>query len=228
MTQEIYEKFIDLVTNKIDVIIKKELKDWICPDFSTTTKMDILNSQVVFMNTMKSFFTYYCKFKCGLSEVIMEGTEEDWSKLIEKIKKLKDFDDENLNEWSDTLVYVLEEFVNFKKGKVNEDFWQRICSYKHGGSDTPSHGGWFTVFNAFDSDGKYLLEPLKTIKENGKFALIKESKFSKCEVLVPIIVVNPDGEEFNVTLFSGIPYSQYDEDNKCIQPVSEFAIIWDK
>lgn len=223
MTEDTYKEFIELVTNLLDESINDKLKDWIIPSFSTTKDIDVFNSKIAFMNTMKSYFTYICNFKCGLSSITLDGTLKDYQDLVDKVKKLCEFKKDVLSEWTSTLLYVLEEFVNFKKGNINENFWQTICTYKSGGSGPAKHGGWFTVFSPFDKKGNYLLNSLKEIKKDNIFTMISESSFVGSEVCVPMLVKNDDGTVYDVTLYAGIAFTKYE--NKCLEPVSDMAII---
>lgn len=55
-------------------------------DFTTTTKIYKIISTSLIMNSFKNFFDY-TRFMagCGINNVYMAGTREDWSKMIKKL-----------------------------------------------------------------------------------------------------------------------------------------------
>jgi hypothetical protein len=44
------------------------------------------------MDAMKSFFEYSVSTMCGIPEITLEGTPEDWRKIEEKTKALAKYD----------------------------------------------------------------------------------------------------------------------------------------
>ena len=59
-------------------IVDPELREWIIPDFSTTTRDDRVVASVLMMGTLQKYFSYTLSIVCGLPSVTLLGTEEDW------------------------------------------------------------------------------------------------------------------------------------------------------
>jgi len=142
--------------------IKKHMKDpsvtaWITPDFTTTTDTDRVAASIAAMATFQAYFSFTCHIMCGLPSVELLGTEEDWLKLAERVKRIPEFDagDGHLKEWAEMLGPVIDEIVATKQGKSNMDWWQRIANYEGGGSGPTYISGWITVFAAFSCTGKW-------------------------------------------------------------------------
>ena len=57
------------------------VRDWIIPNFTTTTDNDVMVSSVVMMAAMQSYFSYKFCLRCGIPNVTLLGTPEDWIKL---------------------------------------------------------------------------------------------------------------------------------------------------
>ena len=53
----------------------------------------------------------------------MEGTLEDWEKILKKTKDLSKY---NLKEWVENLEPILLKNIETKKGKIDKDFWKKI------------------------------------------------------------------------------------------------------
>ena len=90
------------------------------------------------MNTFKEYFSFICKTSCGIPEIKLEGTVDDWKQLCERALGLAQFD---LQWWIDPLKIILDQFVAAKEGHVNKDFWSSIYKVRHGSGD-PYISGW--------------------------------------------------------------------------------------
>ncbi len=122
--------------------------DLLLPAFSTTGGVERAAAQVVLLDAMQSFFKYEFYTLCGIPQVVLEGTAEDWEKLAERTRGLGRF---GLSWWLEALTPILDEFVAAARGRVNGRFWQSI--YKlDGGSGGPYTSGWITAFFPYLKD----------------------------------------------------------------------------
>ncbi|KAH9129566.1 hypothetical protein AeMF1_000382 [Aphanomyces euteiches] len=135
-------------------LVDPALSEWILPSFSTTTDNDKIVGSVVMMATMKKYFSFRFKNACGLPNVTLLGTVEDWEDIRARVDKLADFG-EDLIEWTCMLSGILDEFVLSAKGTVNVEFWKRICHHVGEGSGTTYVCGWISVFALFNQDGQW-------------------------------------------------------------------------
>jgi len=149
-------------------LVRRNLKDvtvaqWVLPSFSTTTPDDIVTSGAVLMATLKNYFTYKLGLiLCGVPEVTILGTVEDWQDIRQRVQKLSDFDvdgQRTLQMWSLLLDRVLENFVEVKSGgPVNTAFWDNLARHDHhveGCTRATTLSGWITVFSVFDTKGRW-------------------------------------------------------------------------
>ena len=122
----ISRKFSDLIAKNT----KDSVREWVEPDFSTTTAHDRFVGGVLLMGAMKNYFSYGLRTMCGIPCVEMEGTLEDWTKLRLKIDRFKKYGEDakspELVKWHRILVPIFDEFVQSFKGEINPDFWQRL------------------------------------------------------------------------------------------------------
>ena len=89
--------FGTIANRMVDEQIVKWLRDpslaeWLIPNFSTTTPKDRIVCSVSLMATMQNFFDYKFTLKCGIPNVTLLGTPEDWGMLREKIDRLVEFE----------------------------------------------------------------------------------------------------------------------------------------
>jgi len=109
-------------SDKIGECIGKK-KDLLVSSFSTTGVIEKATSEIVLMDTMKRYIDYWCITKCGIPEITLLGTVEDWEQICERALALSEF---KCEEWIGALIVVLDEFVKAAKGNVNKSFWQRF------------------------------------------------------------------------------------------------------
>jgi hypothetical protein len=135
---EVFDEF----TWQIRGHIGEATHDLLLPAFSTTGIVEKAAAQVVLLDAMQSFFEYEFYTMCGIPQIVLEGTGDDWEKLAQKTRDLGRFD---LAWWTETLAPLLDKFVAAARGGVDLRFWQSI--YKlDGGSGGPYTTGWITAF----------------------------------------------------------------------------------
>ncbi|CAL8133301.1 unnamed protein product [Orchesella dallaii] len=142
-----------LRTISYDHMVDSQVRDWVMPNFSTTTDNDRVTIGVIFMASMKKYFDYSARAACGIPYVTLDGTVQDYLNILGRLEKLKDYE---LQRWYDLLHPVIRQFVEAKSGKVDEAFWKSIVNV-NGGSGRYYITGWITAFCVFDSDGNWQL-----------------------------------------------------------------------
>jgi len=151
-----YARFARQMTNELKKHIKRpDVIDWIVPQFSTTTYTDVVVGSVIAMSSMKKYFKMTFYSLCGIPEVTLLGTPDDWKMIHGKISLLREFGP-ICQKWAEMLAPVTENFYLSSIGKVDVDFWQRVCSYKYAnGSGSNILSGWITTFCVFSDKGKW-------------------------------------------------------------------------
>ncbi|KAI0014157.1 hypothetical protein F4779DRAFT_209206 [Xylariaceae sp. FL0662B] len=136
-----------------------ELRQWIQPAFTTTTKVDQAVASVIFMGAMQKYFTYSWGTRCGIPAVTLLGEEGDWLRIRERAERLSTFGSEP-NRWLRTLRPVLDGFLTTFRQPESEAarrFWQGICDeHVPNGSGSVTYSGWITAFCFWDEGGRCL------------------------------------------------------------------------
>lgn len=148
--EEIFPQF----TTQIAQYSGEELINILTSDFSTTTAVEKIASEITIMEAMEPYFEFVVmRLICGIPEITLQGTTEDWQKLLEKTEKLGDYD---LHWWTKELEPLLEEFVNASKGDIDKKFWRNMFKYhsqkQYGAPEVID--GWIVKFFPYDKDGK--------------------------------------------------------------------------
>jgi hypothetical protein len=116
------KEIIEELVEKISQTVGSQLVDALTPNFSTTTNESLIAGKVSIMSAFKRYFRYHMgMLVCGIPYILLEGTLEDWEKILEKLKFLSKYEFSNKKMEKD-----IKEIINTKKGKINLDFWRKI------------------------------------------------------------------------------------------------------
>jgi Domain of unknown function (DUF4419) len=94
-------------------------------NFSTTTPTIRTASHVVMMDTFQKYFDYSGRCICGIPDITLLGTVEDWQSIYERVQSMAHY---NLQWWTERLLPICQEFTNTAAGKPSLEFWR--CIYK--------------------------------------------------------------------------------------------------
>ncbi|KAK4159265.1 hypothetical protein QBC43DRAFT_381980 [Cladorrhinum sp. PSN259] len=134
------------------------LKDWILPNFSTTTQNDVMTANILMMGLMKAYFRFEGGIICGLPSVTLLGSREDWVKLQQKLERLPEFGKEPA-EYYARLRPIFKRFVNTFDAPDSEEttgFWNSIVFASHSsvcGAAPLDISGWITGFLYWNDQG---------------------------------------------------------------------------
>jgi hypothetical protein len=156
----------DMVKRLRENITDQALCDWILPAFSTTTENDRVVGSSVLMASMKAYFDYKMELSCGIPEVTLLGTPDDWDLVHRRVAKLRSYG-EHCAEWAGMLENVTGKIAQSALGDVPADFWQRICDYRPTGSGPTYLSGWISAFCVFDEHGQWQGAERKVTTWNG-------------------------------------------------------------
>ncbi|MFA6706031.1 MAG: DUF4419 domain-containing protein [Bacteroidales bacterium] len=149
-----WENIFSQLTSQIAKYTGEELINTLSSNFSTTTPIEKIASEITVMEAMDPYFEFVATYVvCGIPEITLEGTTKDWEKILEKTKKLSDY---NLRWWTKELEPILKEFINASKGKINKRFWRNMFKYhsqkEYGAPNIID--GWIIKFFPYGKDGK--------------------------------------------------------------------------
>jgi hypothetical protein len=117
-------------------------------DFSTTGAIERTASQVILMSAMRQFFRYAVGSLCGIPEITLAGTVEDWVAIR---RRAAAFDDFELGWWLEQLDPVLATFEATARGSIDVELWRKFykAEYESGGERSY---GWFNALFAYVGD----------------------------------------------------------------------------
>lgn len=135
---------IDEFSEKIKENTRANLCDVMQADFSTTTKISRVASQIVILDATKSYFKLVVRGGCGIPEIRLQGDKSDWQRIKckanELIKIIPAF-----KTWIASVNEIIDHFVDAFDDKIDKLFWKSIFLYG-GESGSPSLTGWLISF----------------------------------------------------------------------------------
>ena len=138
-----WEETFSEFSSQIRSHIGEKTHDLLVPNFTTTGPTEKAASEIVMMNAFKQYFDYSMCTMCGIPEVILKGTVDDWKQLRDRALGLAQFE---LQWWISVLEPVLDQLVATSEGHVDKKFWSSLYKLS-GGSGGPYISGWIlTLF----------------------------------------------------------------------------------
>jgi hypothetical protein len=133
---EAFSVFSDAVAAQIG-----RQRDLVVCDFSTTGPCERAASEIVLLDAMQSYFNYDVLTLCGIPEITLEGTVDDWRAIRRRAHALEEYE---LAWWTAALGPVLDELVATAEGRVDTAFWRTFFKHQDG-SGGPWVRGWINV-----------------------------------------------------------------------------------
>lgn len=124
MTEEDWKIiFLDFVS-QISEYTGKDVKNTLKPEFTTTTPVSLAVGQLTIMATMKHYFNYKVfVIGYGFPHITIEGSIEDWTKIVDKLSNLAKYQFEL---FTGKIISNINEIIETKKGYINNEFWKRM------------------------------------------------------------------------------------------------------
>lgn len=133
---EVFGQFSDAIAEHIG-----RQRDLVVCDFSTTGPCERAASEIVLMDALQQYFKYELWTRCGIPEVTLEGTVEDWISIRRRVRALDEYE---LSWWTRALEPIIDQLIAAAGGRVDVGFWERMFK-EVGGSGGPYVTGWINV-----------------------------------------------------------------------------------
>ncbi|WP_299680364.1 DUF4419 domain-containing protein [uncultured Dokdonia sp.] len=181
--EEVFPEF----TKKIAQILQDDVYHNVILEFSTSTKKEINAFEIAFMDAMSNYFDYEFISLCGIPEIEIRGTVEDYNKMITALEALKKY---QLDWWIDPIILNINKIIQTLEGVSNTDFWNSI--YKENNeSGGPFITGWIADFFPYTKTN--------IIEEHGHIDYSK-STVTKEQILKTIRIEDVSFDDYNIKI----------------------------
>lgn len=198
-------------TEQIKHNTKGNIAETIMADFTTTTPTELIATEITLMEAVQDYFEYiYIMLGCGIPEITLLGTPDDWQKVYDKALSLEQY---QLDWWINELEPILSQFVLASKGTIDIEFWKAMFrTHSQEGYGAPDLiDGWFVKFFPYDAGGKQM--NLKNIPDNAINKLPNE--IASADVLV---INKKTNEKMAVELCAGFIGLEQNSTNFSLTP----------
>ena len=128
INKEILEDFSKQIIEQITNYIGEELINILTPNFTTTTYNSKIICQISIMGAFKHYFDYGMQILgCGVPYVVLDGTSEDYKKIIDKAIYLKKYE---FDWYIDRIIPYLKKMVEAKEGKMDKEYFKNMIQRK--------------------------------------------------------------------------------------------------
>ncbi len=116
--------------------------------FSTSTPDEITARRATLLKAASPYFKYQVETRCGIPEISLDGTVEDWRWIRDH---LLEFGKLGMEKRVTALTPILDQFVAAADGHINQQFWRNFYKYndESGGSYVT---GWINLFFINEQD----------------------------------------------------------------------------
>lgn len=158
---------IETLAIKAKQIIKDpEFYDWVHTKFSTSLPEDQTTFSIIFLGIFNKYFDYMASL-CGIPEINILGTLDDWLLIKLNLIKLKSFHQYvkhlNILKWYNDLDNLIDHFIDVKQGIVNKQYWSEFIKTTDMGSGSCDIKGHSIVLNRYIISGDNLIENTEDI-----------------------------------------------------------------
>ena len=103
-----------------------KLRDLVVADFSTTTPLERAATEVLLMDTFQAYFEYEMLVGCGIPQITLLGTPDDWRSVRHRAQMLSEY---GLEHWTAALLPVLDRIIATAEGADDPHFWRSFFHY---------------------------------------------------------------------------------------------------
>ena len=225
-TKEVWDGIMKEFVEKIGKNVGQETIDNLECNFSTTSPVALVTSQVSIMSAMKQYFTYRVLMAgCGISSITLEGSIEDWEKIKSKLEFLST---KALKWWTKHLIPIIDNIIETKKyynskGKLSKElieFWKGMIRLKGRGDMYDPHmvNGWIVKFIPNLSNEKP--EVYEEIYETNV-----PDQIISCPMELTWLSLQGKKIDYSCSLFSGFYGMVQDKETFNVRPVIGYAVV---
>ena len=131
---------------ELQKVVPAGIMEHMLPGFSTETPITRAASLVAFMDAAQKFYDYHTHTMCGIPEIRLLGTPEDYRRIMVAAQQLSERFESRLGTYFHHLLPVLHTLYQQANGApVDEHFWSSIYKFKSS-SGTDRFNGWLSAF----------------------------------------------------------------------------------
>ena len=227
---KILENFSEQINEQMKKYLGENILNILTPNFSTTTYDYSIVCKISIMGAFKKYFDYTMFLcGCGIPYLILEGTAEDYQKIISKAKELSKY---KFEWYINKIIPHIEKMVEAKQGKIDVDYFKNMIQSKEetehksglsgiGGYDykVDHLSGWFLNFFAYITNGKGHYRPF----EGDNLSVLDFKKLPNQRLIVPFKIIDANNKEYKMKYKVGFIGCNKNKNNE-VYPVAGWIV----
>ena len=228
--KNILQDFSEQINNQMIKYLGEDLLEVLTPNFSTTTYDSKIVCKISIMGAFKKYFDYEMRlYGCGLPYIMLEGTAEDYQKIILKAKELSKY---KFEWYINKIIPHIEKMVEAKQGKIDVDYFKNMIQSKEetehksgpsgiGGYDykVDHLSGWFLNFFAYITYGTGYYHPF----ESDNLSVLDFKKLPNQRLTVPFKIIDVNNKEYKMKYKVGFIGCDQNKNNE-VYPVAGWIV----
>lgn len=220
--------FIEKLLDETKKNLKKDGQDFVGllkKKFSTSTRESEVANNVTILSSFKKYFVYTMAGTCGISKIRIEGTNEDWDLLLNKVEEIERFDND-IAFWTKELKYIIQKIIDTLKTKEPDiNFYKNIVQNTDKSMECKPDlvNGWIIKFIPYDCHGKKC--NFNSPDFNG--LAIDEIPTQITSLPFNLKNINKKGQikNYDAEIYSGFFGIKQDKETLAIKPIIGYAIV---
>ena len=208
-------------SNKVEENVGEKVYDYVNNEFSTTTALEAAAHAITVMGAFKEFFQYTCGTMCGIPRITLEGTTQDWEKMLVSVDNLVLLD-ADLHPWINQVKLILEQFANASQGIVDRTWWNSFFK-ENNMSGGPYINGHVVKLFPYLRGSKNLFLNSSLDKDPSDWSSITGDQFPTSVAKAPVLWKYYN-QEFNLEFIAGIVGIGYSEKENLVRPSFGWAV----
>lgn len=210
-----WESVFSEISDSMKGYLKADVYNQFIHSFSTTGPVEKSAFEIAFLESMKSYFEIDLNIACGIPEITLEGTPDDWKWIRENTAFLNQF---GLEDWVNAMNPVLDQFVKASEGAIDPVFWKSFYFWESGCGTRIN--GWVCVFFPYNNEGVYQKKMMQAEPDKRSLAPFSlPSGISK----VPFNMISYS-DTFKMEFVSGFIGVRQNEIHLAVRPEISYAI----
>lgn len=210
-----WELAFPVMADSISKYVNKDIQSLYVQSFSTTTPTEKAAYEIALLDVMSGYFDYEYATACGIPEINIEGTKQDWIKIKNTLNSLKGYGVDN---WINSLEPIIQQFINASENKIDNAFWENIFKRKDE-SGGPYITGWIIKFFPYISNGSRKMIPNPYInKEPKEFMEGLETNQFNNGLSKASFIWNYFGKEYEMEFLAGFVGIKQDKKSLTLRP----------
>ena len=150
--------FVDTITGMIEGNMNPDFVDLMTRPFSSTTPLEGTVFKIALMEAAQHYFQYYCIKRCGIPEICIKGTIDDFEDIKKRLSKVGELLG-GLRVWCEKISSTMDKIIETVNGNPDVSWWNTIVSISWPDSGVPSMTGWISDFIPFTKSGDGKVKP---------------------------------------------------------------------